>query len=102
MKAPTAIRFPGGESTTPICRRVDAGIAALMAQHDGGLIVVVTHGGVVRAVLHQRPQLQRADLPDRRRALGDDARLGGRRAARPCGQPAGVTRSHWSRRENGR
>ena len=51
MKAPTAIRFPGGESYADLQARVDAGIAALMAQHDGGLIVVVTHGGVVRVVL---------------------------------------------------
>ena len=51
MTAPTAVRFPGGESYADLQARVDAGVAALLARHDGGLVAVVTHGGVVRAVL---------------------------------------------------
>lgn len=51
MTAPTTVRFPGGESYPDLQSRVDAGIAALLERHDDGLAVVVTHGGVVRAVL---------------------------------------------------
>jgi alpha-ribazole phosphatase len=51
MTAPTTVRFPGGESYADLQERVDAGIAALRAQPDAGLVAVVTHGGVVRAVL---------------------------------------------------
>ena len=51
MTTPTTVRFPGGESYADLQERVDAGIASLVEQDDGGLVVVVTHGGVVRAVL---------------------------------------------------
>ncbi len=51
MTTPTTIRFPGGESYADLQERVDAGIASLVEQDDGGLVVVATHGGVVRAVL---------------------------------------------------
>ena len=51
MRAPTRVRFPGGESYSDLQSRVDAGIAGLLEQHDDGLVAVVTHGGVVRAVL---------------------------------------------------
>lgn len=51
MTAPTTVRFPGGESYADLQERVEAGIAALQAQPDAGLVAVVTHGGVVRAVL---------------------------------------------------
>ena len=51
MRAPTTVRFPGGESYSDLQSRVDAGIAGLLEQHDDGLVAVVTHGGVVRAVL---------------------------------------------------
>jgi broad specificity phosphatase PhoE len=51
MTAPTTVRFPRGESYSDLQWRVDAGIAALLERHDAGLAVVVTHGGVIRAVL---------------------------------------------------
>ena len=51
MTAPTTVRFPRGESYSDLQSRVDAGIAALLDRHDAGLAVVVTHGGVIRAVL---------------------------------------------------
>ena len=51
MTAPTTVRFPGGESYADLQERVDAAVAALLAQPDAGLVAVVTHGGVVRAVL---------------------------------------------------
>ena len=58
MTAPTTVRFPGGESYADLQARVDAGIASLVEQHDGGLVVVVTHGGVVRV---RRAHGQRED-----------------------------------------
>ena len=51
MTAPTTVRFPDCESYSDLQSRVDAGIAALLERHNDGLVVVVTHGGVVRAVL---------------------------------------------------
>jgi alpha-ribazole phosphatase len=77
MTAPTTVRFPGGESYDDLQARVDAGIASLVEQHDGGLVVVVTHGGVVRAVL--------------RRVLGFPAE----RIFRIAVEPASVTTLDW-------
>jgi broad specificity phosphatase PhoE len=51
MTAPTTVRFPGGESFADLQERVDAGIAELLRAHRDELVVVATHGGVVRAVL---------------------------------------------------
>lgn len=50
MESPTEVRFPGGESWADLQARVDAGVADLLAS-SGETIAVVTHGGVVRAVL---------------------------------------------------
>jgi alpha-ribazole phosphatase len=51
MTAPTTVRFPAGESFADLQERVDAGIAELRRVHRDELVVVATHGGVVRAVL---------------------------------------------------
>ena len=51
MTAPTTVQFPGGESFADLQERVDAGIAGLLGMHRDELVVVATHGGVVRAVL---------------------------------------------------
>jgi alpha-ribazole phosphatase/probable phosphoglycerate mutase len=50
METPTEVRFPGGESWADLRARVDAGVEDVLAS-NGGTIAVVTHGGVVRAVL---------------------------------------------------
>jgi alpha-ribazole phosphatase len=50
MTAPTTVRFPGGESFADLRARADAAVASLVEQHRE-LVVAVTHGGVVRAVL---------------------------------------------------
>jgi broad specificity phosphatase PhoE len=50
MVSPTQVRFPGGESWADLRARVDAAIADVLAA-NGGVVAVVTHGGVVRAVL---------------------------------------------------
>jgi broad specificity phosphatase PhoE len=77
MTAPTTVQFPGGESYADLEARVDAGIAALRAQHGEGLVVVVTHGGVVRAVLRSV-----LDVP-------------AERIFRIAVEPASVTRFEW-------
>jgi broad specificity phosphatase PhoE len=51
MRAPTAVRFPGGESFDSLRRRVADAVCRLRETYDGRLVVAVTHGGVVRAVL---------------------------------------------------
>ena len=51
MTAPTSVQFPGGESFADLQERVDAGIDELVQGHRDELVVVATHGGVVRAVL---------------------------------------------------
>jgi alpha-ribazole phosphatase len=52
MTTPTEVRFPGGESYADLHARSDAAVSALRRAHDGQTVVAVTHGGVVRAVLH--------------------------------------------------
>ena len=51
MSAPTTVRFPGGESYADLEARAAAAIATLARQQAGRRVVVVTHGGVIRAVL---------------------------------------------------
>jgi alpha-ribazole phosphatase len=50
MQSPTQVRFPGGESWTDLRARVDAAVADVLASNAAS-VAVVTHGGVVRAVL---------------------------------------------------
>jgi alpha-ribazole phosphatase len=52
MTTPTEVRFPGGESYADLHARSDAAVSALRTAHDRQTVVAVTHGGVVRAVLH--------------------------------------------------
>ena len=51
MRTPTVVRFPGGEGFEDLRRRAVAAATELRARHDGGTVAVVTHGGVVRALL---------------------------------------------------
>ena len=50
MKSPTEVRFPGGESWADLRGRVDDAVAEVLSS-NGETVAVVTHGGVVRAVL---------------------------------------------------
>jgi alpha-ribazole phosphatase len=50
MTAPTTVHFPGGESYAELEARASEWIAALAGRRSR-LVVVVTHGGVIRAVL---------------------------------------------------
>ena len=51
MTQPTRVRFPGGESYADLANRAARAVRSLRAELDGRTAVVVTHGGVVRAVL---------------------------------------------------
>lgn len=51
MSEPTAVRFPGGEGYPDLRDRVVAATDDLRRLHDSRACVVVSHGGVIRAVL---------------------------------------------------
>jgi len=51
MAAPATIRFPGGEGYADLKARALAAVALVLARHPGGGVVVVAHGGPIRAIL---------------------------------------------------
>jgi alpha-ribazole phosphatase len=51
MRMPTAVRFPGGESYEDLRARAVAAVTELRSAHDGETVIVVTHGGIVRATV---------------------------------------------------
>jgi alpha-ribazole phosphatase len=51
MRAPANVRFPGGESFDDLRVRATDEAGRIRGDHDGGRVAVVTHGGVIRAVL---------------------------------------------------
>src|SRR5207237_5727439 len=51
MCSPTGVRFPGGERYADLERRARAAGREIRAGHPEATVVVVTHGGVVRAML---------------------------------------------------
>ena len=51
METPTLVQFPGGESYATVRRRAVGAMEALRERHRGGTIAVVSHGGVLRAML---------------------------------------------------
>jgi alpha-ribazole phosphatase len=51
LRSPTRVRFPGGECFADLQRRTVEAASALTARHEGGAVVVVTHAGVIRALL---------------------------------------------------
>ena len=51
MRAPTEVRFPGGESFADLKRRAIEAAAGLVAAHAGETVIVVAHAGVIRALL---------------------------------------------------
>ncbi len=105
MTTPTKVRFPGGESYADLHARSLAAVATLRTGTTTETVVAVAHGGVVRAVLERGAgDAGGADLPARRRArVAHDGRVARRRAGRALRQlEIRPTRSHLSRRENGR
>jgi broad specificity phosphatase PhoE len=51
LRAPTRVRFPGGENYTELRTRAWAALAEIVARHDGERVAVLTHAGVVRSLL---------------------------------------------------
>jgi len=51
METPTRVEFPGGESYTHLRVRALAALEAIRALHRGELAAIVSHGGVLRAML---------------------------------------------------
>ena len=51
MASPTRVRFPGGESYDALRSRAGSAIATMREAHRGEAFAVVTHAGVIRAIL---------------------------------------------------
>ncbi|HYX84749.1 MAG TPA: histidine phosphatase family protein [Gaiellales bacterium] len=51
METPTRVRFPGGESYPLLRRRALAAMHAIRRRHAGETAVIVSHGGILRAML---------------------------------------------------
>ncbi len=51
MTEPTTVEFPGGESFADLQARAATALAQLREGDEGRIVVAVTHGGVVRAVV---------------------------------------------------
>jgi len=51
MEAPTTVELPGGESFAMLRRRVLRAFQAMSAAHAGETLVVVSHGGPIRAMV---------------------------------------------------
>lgn len=51
METPTLVSFPGGESYATVSVRAIAAMEAIRDRHRGAIVVVVSHGGVLRAML---------------------------------------------------
>lgn len=51
METPTRVRFPGGESYELVRRRGLAAMHAIRRRHPGQTVALVSHGGLLRALL---------------------------------------------------
>ena len=51
METPTRVEFPGGESYTQLRVRALVALEDIRARHRGALAAIVSHGGVLRAML---------------------------------------------------
>jgi alpha-ribazole phosphatase/probable phosphoglycerate mutase len=51
MATPTGVRFPGGESYAIVRSRALASMEVIRSSHDGETVAVVSHAGVLRAML---------------------------------------------------
>lgn len=50
-KADSGFTWPGGDRRADFFRRVAAALDALLARHESGTVIVVAHGGTIRACL---------------------------------------------------
>jgi broad specificity phosphatase PhoE len=51
MREPASVRFPGGETFEDLRARATEEVTQIRREHEGDSVAVVTHGGVIRAVL---------------------------------------------------
>ncbi|HET9552085.1 MAG TPA: histidine phosphatase family protein, partial [Anaeromyxobacteraceae bacterium] len=51
MERPAEVRFPGGESLADVAARTERASARIAARHPGAAVVVVSHGGPIRAAV---------------------------------------------------
>jgi alpha-ribazole phosphatase len=51
METPTRVEFPGGESYTQLRTRALAALETIRACHRGELAAIISHGGILRAML---------------------------------------------------
>jgi broad specificity phosphatase PhoE len=51
LRDPTTVRFPGGETYAELQQRVCAALDAIVADHAGDAVAVITHAGPIRAAL---------------------------------------------------
>ncbi len=51
MERPAEVRFPGGESLAELRARSLAAVDEIRDRHEGQIVAVVSHGGVLRVVL---------------------------------------------------
>jgi alpha-ribazole phosphatase len=51
METPTRVEFPGGESYTQLRARAIRARDTIRTRHDGQLAAIVSHGGILRAML---------------------------------------------------
>jgi broad specificity phosphatase PhoE len=51
LRAPTRVRFPGGESFAELRARALDAAAAVTDRHEGETVAAITHAGVIRALL---------------------------------------------------
>jgi alpha-ribazole phosphatase/probable phosphoglycerate mutase len=51
METPTRVRFPGGESYPQLRARALTAMQAIRARHQGEVTAIISHGGVLRAML---------------------------------------------------
>ena len=48
---PSTVTFPGGEAMAEMARRSVAAVADLVSRHDGGVVLAVSHGDPIKAIL---------------------------------------------------
>lgn len=51
LATPTSVRFPGGEGYADLKHRVVTAVAAIVRDHPGEVVAVVSHAGAIRAAL---------------------------------------------------
>lgn len=51
QRYPSGFRFPGGESFTEMQGRITGAVASLVARHEGGVVIAVSHADPIKAAV---------------------------------------------------